>query len=187
MPLISTRVRRTVVRRIHGRLRLAAVTIVCVAPLIGASDVFGHVVVMPDRIEADGLVDLTFDAPNEHDAPMEQLEVELPQGSVVVEARNPGWSEAVTPDSVTWSGRRVASDGSVSIRLRIRAPEQPGRQDIWATQRYIDGHSDRWALSLDVTRRTRQNLLAAAIVGVVGVALTVGFVVIRARSRSGST
>ena len=143
-----------------------------------------HVRLEPDQIRAGSTGGLTVLAPSEHDAPMVEVKITLPHGSQVLDARNVGWRTTVDASTVRWSRRRARADASESFSLVVRAPEAGGEHRLVATQRYGDGYLSRWQLSFTVSRGPGQNLLAAAIVGLVGVPLVFAFVLVRARVRA---
>lgn len=145
---------------------------------------WAHVSLEPDHIRAGSTGGLTVLAPSEHDAPMVEVTITLPHGSEVLDARNIGWRTTVDASAVRWSGGRVGADASESFSLVVRAPEAGGEHRLVASQRYSDGYVSRWQLSFTVSQAPGQNLLAAAIVGLVGVPLVLAFVLVRARGRA---
>ena len=103
----------------------------------------------------------------------------------IVDARNAGWRDTAEEGGVAWTGGRVAPNGSESFGLLVDAPDEKGVHEFVAVQRYSDGHKSRWVLDVNVTRTPGQNLVGAAIVGLVGVVLVLAFVVLRTKqSRS---
>jgi len=162
-----------------GAIVVALATTVLLAPRASA-----HVSLAPERVEASSPVTLTFLAPGEHELPMVSFRVSLPAGATVLDGGKQGWRFAVQKGAAVWSGGQVAPYGMASFRLRVSAPARAGDYELVATQRYADGHADRWKVKLAVTDPSpSQNLLAAAIVGVLGISLVVVLVLLRGGRR----
>jgi hypothetical protein len=158
----------------------AALAVALILPA-GAS---AHVSLVPTRTEASTPVTLTFVAPGEHELAMVAFRVRLPPGLTVLEGGQPGWRFAVENGAAIWNGGRVTPYGTASFRLRVRSPAEGGVHQLVAVQRYADGHADRWTVPLAVAEASPgQNLLAAAIVGAVGLTLVLALILLRGRRR----
>jgi hypothetical protein len=164
--------------------RGVAILVALASTLLLVSHASAHVSVVPERIEASSPVTLTFVAPGEHELSMVAFRVTVPDGATVIDGSERGWRFAVEKGTAVWSGGRVAPYGTASFRLRVAAPERAGDHQLVATQRYADGHTDRWKVRLTVVSPSpEQHLLAGIVAGAIGLSLVVAVVFWRVRSR----
>jgi hypothetical protein len=110
-----------------------------------------HVVPWPVAVPQGEAVDVALSGRNERERPMVEFSVTAPAG-VTLEHAHPhdGWTERITGSTATWSGGSLPYDRDLDVLLTVRAAVAPGRLELRAEQRYADGGTVRWPVSLTV-------------------------------------
>ena len=116
------------------------------------------------------------------------LELSLPDGMKVVDGSTRGWSFDLDKGVARWSDGTAERSMSPEFQLQAVGPARAGDYELEAAQLYADGHRDQWAVPFAVSDPPPgQNLVAAAILGSVGVLVVVAIVVARNKRQSPST
>lgn len=96
---------------------------VCSA-LVFASPAGAHLSVNPNRVETNGLADVTFSIPNEADAlDVDHVTLGIPADFELDDAEaKPGWTQSRTGQAITWSGGRIPRNQYATFSIRGTAP-----------------------------------------------------------------
>lgn len=169
--------------RMHLTSR-AILLIGCASALMVVSNASAHVSLQPARTEAAAEALFTILAPGEHQQRMVGVSLSLPGGMTVKDGNNTGWRFELKRRVAKWSHGAAAPFAPTSLTLLAVGPTAPGSYELDATQTYADGHTDSWKVPLTVVPEPPgQNLVAAAIVGAVGISTLVAIVALRAPIR----
>jgi hypothetical protein len=129
---------------------LAAVAAGAVA-LVAAVPAGAHVLAVPAAVADGASIRIELDVPNERQSPMTVLKVELPEGLTVERAEAAsGWLAQTEERRVTWSGASLEPAATARFPLHIRADRPAGQVALVATQRYADGASTPWDVTVTV-------------------------------------
>ena len=160
-------------------MRMLAAAVVALGTLIVAPGAAGHPQFWPAFVEQNAETDLLLTAPNERKAAMTAIELAAPATVELLAARStPAWQAELTDGRATWTGGRLATDKWGQFPLRLRALGEPGGEPFTVRQRFADGKTVDWPVTLSVTpgaatppsdqgRRYGGALAAAAGLGVV--------------------
>ena len=170
---------------------LALGLVAAAAALAGAVPAAAHVTVVPPFAAAGSEARLVLDVPNERRTqPMTSLVVSLPPG-MEPRAGEPhgGFRATVDGRQVRWAGGSLAPRTTGRFTLVAVAPRRAGAVSLQAVQGYPDGATVPWDVQLTVTPADTgggdQNLGAAVVTAVVGLAVILGSLVALHRLRRG--
>ena len=145
----------------------------CSAALLFASPAFAHLSVSPPKVSPGAPVDLTFAAPNE-DNPAGISRVTLtppPRFDLDDGEAKPGWTQARSGDSITWSGGNIPKGQYATFGIRGTAPEKGGDAVFKVAVADRTGKSITYQVALSVASPGHDYGKAALIVGIVAAAL----------------
>jgi uncharacterized protein YcnI len=154
---------------------------VCSALVIVPS-AWAHLSVSPTRVSVGEAVDLTFDAPNEDsDLGVDHVTLTVPAGFDLDDAEaKPGWTQAKTGSSITWSGGRIPRDEYATFGIRGTAPSTPGTVTFKVLVGDRTGKSITYQVGLDVVKSTTRDngarSLGKAAIAVALVAAALGLI-----------
>jgi uncharacterized protein YcnI len=131
---------------------------VCSA-LVVVPSAWAHLSVSPTRVGVGAAVDLTFGAPNEDsDLGVDHVTLTVPAGFDVDDAEaEPGWTQAKTGDSITWSGGRIPKGEYATFGIRGTAPGKPGTVTFKVLVGDRTGKSITYKVGLDVVKSTTRD------------------------------
>jgi hypothetical protein len=114
--------------------------------------------------------------------------VKAPPG-LVIEHAHPadGWTENVAGSSATWTGGPLAHLALADFEVSLKATAAPGPIVLESEQRYDSGAVVRWPVSMTVVpgnEENSQNLLLAAVVGVIGLLVVAAVALLAWRRRT---
>lgn len=111
---------------------------------------FAHVVVTPAQVEAGERVLFTLGVPNEKEADVTAIKLEVPAGVEDVQPNvTGGWNITTTANSdknvqsITWTGT-IPAGQRADLAFKAQAPAQSGELTWKASQTYSDGTVVRW-------------------------------------------
>jgi hypothetical protein len=160
---------------------------VCSA-LVIAGTASAHVVATPTFLPSGSSESITFTGPNERDDPMTAFTLTVPSGLEIEHAHEvDGWDETVEGSTATWLGGPLAPEAEVGFGMTLKADAEPGVAELRAQQRYADGRTVSWPVTLTITPATEspsQNLALAGVVALIGVLAVVAIAMLVWRRRS---
>ena len=125
---------------------------VALATLVFAAPAAAHPQFWPAFVEQNAETDLLLTAPNERKAAMTAIELAAPATVELLAARStPAWQAELTDGRATWTGGRLATDKWGQFPLRLRALGEPGGEPFTVRQRFADGKTVDWPVTLSVT------------------------------------
>ncbi|HEX4746753.1 MAG TPA: hypothetical protein VFU99_07720 [Gaiellaceae bacterium] len=146
-----------------------------------------HVVATPAFLPSGSSESITFTVPNERDDPMTAFTLTAQDGVAIEHAHAvAGWNESLEDSTATWTGGSLASDQEASFGVDLAADREPGVVELQAAQRYPYGAVVTWPVPLTITpadETPSQNLVLAAVVGLIGVLAVVAVVMLARRRR----
>ena len=111
----------------------------------------GHVTVAPSFVRAGETATLTLTVPNERGQPMTGLAVRLTDGLRMVQGVPLlAWSSTLDYAHAVWYDGRLAPGDEATFTVRIEAWAPPGPANVLVTQRYPDGKTVEWPITLTV-------------------------------------
>jgi hypothetical protein len=136
-----------------------------------------HVYATPTYVATGSTSSIELSLPNERQVPMTAFELRMPTGMRIVEAMPArGWSGSSTERRATWTGRLPAFR-TANFTVRIETRSAPGSVTLRAVERYPDGGTRNWPVTLLVVPADKpsEQLGAALVVGLLGLlGLTIG-------------
>ena len=143
---------------------------------------------MPAYLATGSAESITFDAPNEREAPMTAFSVTVPAGLEIEHAHVvDGWNEQVEGSTATWTGGALPPRDTADFGMTLKADRDPGIIELQAEQRYPDGGVVAWPVGftiLPAEKSPSQNLALAGVVGLIGVLVVVAVAMLAWRRRT---
>ena len=145
-----------------------------------------HVYPNPTYVATGSTSSVELSLPNERRIPMTAFELRVPTGMRVAEALPaPGWTGSATRRRATWTGGSLPALTTANFSVRLETRRAPGNVTLDAIERYGDGGTVLWPVTLVVVpaEEPSEQLGVALIVGLVGLlALTIGGAVLWRRT-----
>jgi len=181
-------------RRSRVRRRFAAVGAVA-ASLTWCVNAEAHVVPEPQFVRSGAVATFRLAVPNERPEVMTGIEVNVPEGFRIDEARPAaGWTARVNGSTATWGGGQLAHLAIETFILEVEVTADPGAATLETRQLYPSGAKVTWPAGFTVlpganppAGATSQDVgPALAVAGAVGLAVALG-VALLARGRRASS
>jgi uncharacterized protein YcnI len=133
-------------------MRAIALAVVALATLMSAAPAAAHPQFWPAFVEQNAETDVLLTAPNERKAPMTAIELAAPDTVELLAARStPAWEAELKDGRATWTGGRLATEKWGQFPLRLLARGEPGGEPFTVKQRFADGKTVDWRVTLSVT------------------------------------
>jgi hypothetical protein len=159
-------------------VRTSAAVICTAAFLAAAGGAGAHVFPTPTYVARGETTRVELSVPNERRVPMTEFELSAPTGLAIAEAAQlDGWTSSATRRRALWTDGSLPSFATVNFATRLDVSREPGTVVLDAVERYEDGASVRWPMTLVVVPADEpsQQLGVALLVGLVGLlVLTIG-------------
>jgi hypothetical protein len=134
-------------------MRLAVSAGIVVAALVLVTSAAAHPQFWPPFLDQNSATELLLTAPNERKVPMTAIELQAPPGVAIVDVRSrSSWRGELAGRRATWSGGSLATGKWGQFPVRVRASEA-GSAAFTVRQRFADGRTVNWAVTLGVTPR----------------------------------
>ncbi len=158
--------------------RVLAFLAVALGGLGFAPEAGAHAFPTPTYVATDAISTVELSVPNERRRTMTSFELVAPAGLNIADVvATEGWTSAATPRRATWSGGGLPAFASTTFALKLAVDREPGTVVLEIVERYADGASVRWPVTLVVTPADEPSpqLGIALVVGLAGLlALTIG-------------
>lgn len=175
--------------RFPARAFALALAVVGLGALAAPAASRAHIEARPPSIRSGETQALTLSVPNERaDTQMARLEVTAPPGVDLEDASGPpGWQARASGSRAAWDGS-LPPETTVSLTLTAHTDAEPGPLTLGAVQRFEDGTSAQWDVSLTILpagdASPRMRLGRAAVGAFAGlVLLGASLLTLRARRR----
>jgi hypothetical protein len=174
----------------RGEARLAR-AFACALSLFGAlflaAPASAHVVPVPAFLPSQSTRSIELAGPNERERVMTGFKITTPAGLEIERAHEvEGWAAVFDSSSATWTGGTLAPDATVTFGITLKAASEPGVLTLTTDQLYADGAAVSWPVAITVTPAEdtpSENLVLAAVVGVIGLLLVVAVALLARRRR----
>lgn len=153
------------------RLR-AAFALAALAVLVAAESARGHVFPTPTYVATGSTSAIELSVPNERRVAMTAFEIRVPEGLVVAGVPPvDGWVASATARAARWTAGSLPPFATAAFAIELDVTGEPGTVVLDAVERYRDGRSVRWPMTLAVippADEPSQQLGVAVVVGVAG-------------------